>query len=84
MLNFVYLSPASQQRDPVYFVAVNAGATINRGERLKTEDLETWGFHGSGSASLMGRRGFCTGEGDFNGVRTWSLAARFPRVPCVA
>ena len=37
ILNFLYLFPASQEHEPVYFIAVKQGRTINRGERLKTE-----------------------------------------------
>ena len=32
ILNFFYLFPASQERDPVYFIAVRQGRTINRGD----------------------------------------------------
>ncbi len=69
VLNFFYLSPASQQRDSVYFVAVKRGATINRGERLKVENLETVANPRERAASLMGHTVACTGENDFNSVR---------------
>ncbi|MGO8691284.1 MAG: hypothetical protein ACLQLG_16810 [Thermoguttaceae bacterium] len=69
VLNFFYLSPAAQQRDSVYFIAVKRGATINRGERLKIENLETVAYPRERAASLMGHTVACTRENDFNSVR---------------
>ena len=60
MLNFFYLSPAAQQRDRIYFIAVKRGATINRGERLKIENLETVAYPRERAASLMGHTVACT------------------------
>jgi hypothetical protein len=68
VLNFVYLSPASQQRDSVYFIFVKRGVTINRGDRLKAEDLQTVGIPREQAASLLGHVVSCKGENDLGGV----------------
>ena len=44
ILNFLYLFPASQEHEPVYFIAVKQGRTINRGERLKAGTSRRWRF----------------------------------------
>ena len=61
ILNFVYLLPASQERDLDYFIAVKRGVTVNRGTILKAKDWRRWGFQGAGGQS-RGHRGALRGR----------------------
>ena len=56
LLNFFYLLPTSHERNLVYFIAVKRDRTINRGQRLKAEDLETVGIPLEQARSLKGPR----------------------------